>query len=335
MQRTVSIAVLGLALTAGLSAPSLAQLQKDRPPPSVEPLRELLSRARSWAYQLQGLKVPELARSTYDILVLDPGSGDGTQGLKPAEIGRLKRKPDGSRRLVLAYLNIGEAENYRAYWRASWATAPPEWLGGGNVRWKGDHRVRHWHPDWQAIVFGSRASVVGRVIGQGFDGVYMDRVDVWQFWCGERPTALEDMVAFVNGISRWAKALKPGFLIVPQNAEELLQSPHYRAAIDGLGKEDLLFGDRGNDVANLDTRIARSEMLLALARRDGLPVLAVEYARRSENHARAREHHGRLGHVLYFGPRSLAYLGQTGPPHAEDGDSEPYLATQGPLGCGR
>jgi endo-alpha-1,4-polygalactosaminidase (GH114 family) len=32
-------------------------------------------------------------------------------------------------------------------------------------------------------------------------------------------------------------------LIVPQNAEELLDDAAYRAVIDGIAKEDLLFGD--------------------------------------------------------------------------------------------
>ena len=42
---------------------------------------------------------------------------------------------------------------------------------------------------------------------------------------------------------------------------------------------------------------------------------------------------GTLGHKLYFGPRSLAYMGQSGPAHPEDRDTEPYLAERGALGC--
>ena len=51
------------------------------------------------------------------------------------------------------------------------------------------------------------------------------------------------MIAFVQALAARARALKPGFLIVPQNAEELLTDQAYRAVIDGLGKEDLLFGE--------------------------------------------------------------------------------------------
>ena len=312
--------IAGLLLA--LAAPAVAQGRQL----AVEP-RELLGKAASWGYQLQNINAAALARTPYDVLVLDTN-------LAAADVQRLKRKPDGTRRLVLAYINIGEAEDYRPYWKAAWAKSPPAWLGSSNERWKGDHRVRHWHPDWRTIIFGTKTSVVARLIAAGFDGAYLDRVDIYQFWCGERPTAFEDMVAFVEDLSRWAKAERPGFLILPQNGEELLQDARYRAAIDGLGKEDFLYGDRGNEVANYPTRVERAEELMGHAHRAGLKVLAIEYAREPENQRLAREHHGRLGHVLYFGPRSLGYMGQNGPRLKEDGDSEPYYALRGSLGCG-
>lgn len=305
------------------AAPQSSQKPGAAPPASA---RDLLKSAKSWAYQLQGINAAALARTSYDVLVLD---GD----LGRADVQRLKRKPDGRPRLVLAYVNIGEAEDYRSYWKKAWATAPPEWMGGANTRWQGDHRVRHWHPDWQAILFGNPASVFARLIANGFDGAYLDRVDIYAYWCGERPSSFDDMIAFVEALSQWSKAQRPGFLILPQNGEELLASQRYRAAIDGIGKEDFFFGDRGNDVMNYDTRIELQLELFGHAHRDGLPVLAVEYARQPANQEIARRRHGELGHVLYFAPRSLAYIGQTGPRHKEDGDTEPYLALRGRRGC--
>lgn len=315
-----------LALLLGMALPAAAQSRPRPAEAATASPRALLGAARSWAYQLQSIKPGELQRTTYDVLVLDTDLGR-------ADVARLKRKPDGSRRLVLAYVNIGEAEDYRAYWQKAWVSAPPEWMGGANTRWQGDHRVRHWHAGWQAILFGAPGSVFARLIGNGFDGAYLDRVDIWQVWCGERPTTFEDMVALVQSLSRWSKQQQPGFLIVPQNGEELLASADYRAAIDGIGKEDFFFGDRGNDVMNYDTRIELQLELFGHAHRDKVPVFAIEYAREAANHAIARKRHGELGHVLYLGPRSLAYIGQAGPRHKEDGDTEPYLALRGRRNC--
>ena len=70
------------------------------------------------------------------------------------------------------------------------------------------------------------------------------------------------MVAFVTALAAHGRALKPGLLIVPQNAEELLDDAAYRALIDGIAKEDLLFGDGRSKHPNpqevIDTRSVTS-----------------------------------------------------------------------------
>ena len=84
----------------------------------------------------------------------------------------MRRKPDGSRRLVLAYMSIGEAESYRWYWpRRSSA-----WLGAENPQWRGNYGVRFWHSDWQEIIF----EYTDKIVAAGFDGVYLDKVDEFE-----------------------------------------------------------------------------------------------------------------------------------------------------------
>lgn len=294
---------------------------------ATETARTLLHKAKSWGYQLQNVEARRLGKHAFDVLVVDAGSGDASWGLSKTEVARLQRKPDGSRRLLLAYMNIGEAEDYRYYWKRAWAKSPPGWMGSANCRWKGDHRVQHWSRDWQAILYGSASSYLGRLMRLGFDGVYLDRVDIYAHWQKTRSSAFAEVVDLVVAMSQWAKTQNPEFLVVPQNGEALLTDPRYRMAIDGLGKEDMLYGDRGNDVANDPERVAKAEQHIALLRADGLPVLAIEYTRKPENIAAARARLQALGYVAYFGPRSLAYIGHDGPPHPEDGDTESVTAT--------
>ncbi|MCI0471716.1 MAG: endo alpha-1,4 polygalactosaminidase, partial [Candidatus Aminicenantes bacterium] len=82
------------------------------------------------------------------------------------------------RRLVLAYLSIGEAENYRWYWQAGWKPGNPSWLGAENPDWKGNYAVSYWASEWQAIVF----QYVDAIIAAGFDGVYLDKIDEYEYW---------------------------------------------------------------------------------------------------------------------------------------------------------
>ena len=79
----------GVLLTAVLGGPWLAFAQA--PAEGAAPL----ARVRTWAYQLQNINAATLARTSYDLLVVDGLS------LTAAEVVRLKRKPDGSRRIVL------------------------------------------------------------------------------------------------------------------------------------------------------------------------------------------------------------------------------------------
>ncbi len=157
----------------------------------------------------------------------------------------MQRKPDSGRRIVLSYLSIGEAEDYRGYWQPEWSETPPPWLEEENPDWAGNFKVRYWHPDWQTLIFGRPESYLDRIIDAGSDGVYLDIVDAyWHFQEKGRKTAAADMVDFVTALAIYARERKPGFLIVPQNAEDLLAIEDYLAIIDAQAKEDLLFGQQ-------------------------------------------------------------------------------------------
>jgi endo-alpha-1,4-polygalactosaminidase (GH114 family) len=87
-------------------------------------------------------------------------------------------------------------------------------------------------------------------------------------------------IAFVRDLAAAALACDPGFLVIVQNAQELLHEVAYRAAIDVVAKEDLLFGATGTDERNADAMVAASQAQLDLLKRVGKPVSAVEYVTR-------------------------------------------------------
>ncbi len=113
-----------------------------------------------------------------DVLVID-ADHDRTP-LTRDEVASLRVRPDGARRLVIAYLSIGEAENYRSYWKASWDDARPAWLLDENPDWPGNFRVRYWDRSWQALIFGDDSSLLARILDAGFDGAWLDRVDQFE-----------------------------------------------------------------------------------------------------------------------------------------------------------
>ena len=124
---------------------------------SAQPEGSRLREVRSWAFQLQNVDPLEIKLSPYDLVVIDYGFDKRNATAFPREVVELMRKkPDGRRRLILAYLSIGEAENYRYYWQDSWLKQRPELLEPENPDWPGNYLVRYWHRDWQALLFGKK-----------------------------------------------------------------------------------------------------------------------------------------------------------------------------------
>ena len=299
--------VAAVALLAGTLGSLLHARAQVRDETSESPAR-LLAAARSWGYQLQNVDPDQIAATTYDMLVVDYSrDGSDALALTPEDVGKLKVKPDGSRRIVLSYLSIGEAETYRYYWKWYWRWffGRPDWRGRQNTEWRGNYGVRYWEKTWQDVIFGGDNSYLERIIKAGFDGVYLDKVDEYVDMAKENPNARDEMIAFVKAIAERARQLKPGYLIVPQNGEGLLTDSGYRAVIDGLGKEDLLYGEdkekRPNDAESIRQNVARLKLVTAMRK----PVFVVEYLDSAQEVEQARRRIQGYGFVPHFADRAL------------------------------
>lgn len=122
-----------------------------------------------------------LDQTNYDILIIDAFYNDGKQ-FTIDDINRLKTKKNGGKRMVISYMSIGEAEDYRYYWDLNWEFEPPVWLGEENPRWKGNYKVLYWNKDWQDLIISKEDSYLNRILNSGFDGVYMDIIDGFDYF---------------------------------------------------------------------------------------------------------------------------------------------------------
>jgi cysteinyl-tRNA synthetase len=55
-------------------------------------------------------------------------------------------------------------------------------LGGENPDWKGNYKVKYWDPQWQAIIYGNDRSYAKMILDAGFDGVYLDLIDAFEYY---------------------------------------------------------------------------------------------------------------------------------------------------------
>jgi cysteinyl-tRNA synthetase len=121
-----------------------------------------------------------ISQTNYDVIIMDMFFDD--LEFTSSEIGLLKAKDNGGKRLVISYMSIGEAEDYRFYWDDSWKVGNPSWIERENRDWKGNFKVQYWEPAWQDIIFGNNTSYVKKIIDAGFDGVYLDIIDAFEYF---------------------------------------------------------------------------------------------------------------------------------------------------------
>ncbi|MBI4865292.1 MAG: endo alpha-1,4 polygalactosaminidase [Candidatus Riflebacteria bacterium] len=293
----------------------------------------MLEGVRSWGYQLQGYEsggLDAIHEAGFGLMVVGYSS-DGSEAAEftAEQVAYMKNSGDpGRSKLVLAYMSIGEAETWRFYFDPAWVTEhpdgsytvnrppAPDFLCDPNPAWPGAFKVRYWDPNWQRIIIsnpgahpiiGDRKSYLDRIIDAGFDGVYLDIVDAFQYFGpteiggnDERRSAACDMVTLVAAIAQHARAVrgKSSFLVVPQNGSTILDEANYPAdtlpqgttpgafalkqgliylnAMDAIGAESTFyFGDRENN-NRLDVQTTALAALRSF-RASGKPVLAVDY----------------------------------------------------------
>ncbi len=122
-----------------------------------------------------------IQNTDYDLIIIDLFDLDGFS-LTASDIESLKVKANGGTRLVIAYMSIGEAEEYRYYWDNSFNRSSPSWLEEENKDWAGNYKVRYWDENWQSIIYGNNDSYLKMILDVGFDGVYLDIIDGFEYF---------------------------------------------------------------------------------------------------------------------------------------------------------
>jgi cysteinyl-tRNA synthetase len=272
------------------------------------PRGAIASKDGGFLYVLQpdAVAFDALVDAPFRWLVLEPSiDGDAASEFGADDIQRLRTGGPCGGKIVLAYLSVGEAEDYRDYWNPAWvdgdegppiASVAPAWLGPSNPNYGGNYKVRYWDAGWQSLMLGtadgSNKTPLDRIIDAGFDGVYLDIIDAYEFWStneGGNELSREDararMIDWVMTIAEYARATRgvKDFLVFPQNADDIIRNDEYEldslsddylSAIDGIGIEDLFYDETqkqpGEDV---DYRIEQ----LVEYRDRGKVVLVTDY----------------------------------------------------------
>jgi cysteinyl-tRNA synthetase len=325
-------------------------------PTTDEPLP--LSEVQYWAYQIQDLgatgAVDKLAKTHYDMLVLEPTRTDWSSDDKNFDTAGMVQKLQNTaasdnehRKLIIAYIDIGEAEDWRWYW--TWSTEwepntprPSDWpdyiLTHDPDGWTGNYPVAYWDVRWKDLVmygdnqnsnpYGNYTSIIDEVLKDGFDGIYLDWVEGFENTevikeaqkLGLDPAA--EMIQFIREMREYSTARNPDFIIIQQNAAALCDGhTELFAEIDAIAQEAIWFDgdafdewdaedgyDSLNDQDLVDYYLEYLDQYLDA----DIPVFDCEYALDDADTAYQNAYD--KGYVPYCTRRSLSKLTTTPPP---------------------
>lgn len=115
-----------------------------------------------------------LSYTNFDLLIIDPFIGKTI--LTKEQVEKIRTREDGTKRKVLAYMSIGEAETYRCYWNENWKVGSPKWLLEENENWENNYIVEYWNKDWVKIIKDTQREIDK----SNFDGYFLDTIDSYQ-----------------------------------------------------------------------------------------------------------------------------------------------------------
>lgn len=289
-----------------------------------------LENVKFWAYQIQDQyendNIQKLAASRYDLLVIDQ-----TRSIKgeedyddKADVSLLKNSSNssGGKKIVVCYIDVGEAESYRWYWQKSWQIGDPDWIVAEDPDgWDENYPVKFWRKEWKNIM----KKCLDRIIEDGYDGIYLDWLEIYSFEPVAEAAKAEDLdvrlelVKFVRELSQHAHLKNPDFLLIAQNAAELGEFPEYVKLFDAIAQEAIWYdgggdpdteeqpGDVPLDSYDSEGYVNHLEDWQAL----GKPVFNVEYAQKPANAQRAYRLGEEHGFKTYVTLRSLDALTKT------------------------
>jgi endo-alpha-1,4-polygalactosaminidase (GH114 family) len=139
--------------------------------------RNMLMMLDSREYETREEWFAAMSATNYDVLITD-AFYKGNRPLSKDEIHHLKFKEMGARRLVLARMSVGYAEDERFYWQRDWQIGAPTWIQALGTERAGQYVVEYWNPAWKAIV----GRYFAGIMDLGFDGVVLDGIEAYRRW---------------------------------------------------------------------------------------------------------------------------------------------------------
>jgi cysteinyl-tRNA synthetase, unknown class len=218
---------------------------------------------------LQGIDPAAVGAAPFDVKIVDLYDDSPNVVFTSAQVAQMQTGGG----LVLAYMSIGEASNFRAYF----STLPKSVLGPQDPNWPGSYQVAYWTDAWKSVC----TAYIDKMIAAGFNGAFFDVVDEYeQTWAQQTVPggdAAAAMVNLVTYLADYARAKNPNFQIWVNGAEGLLTNGTYLQTISGQVAESLFYTGTAAEKRQPASGTSYVLKQLGTALAAGKPVIDVEY----------------------------------------------------------
>lgn len=133
----------------------------------VSEARNILIMTDDSNYSSKDKFVEDISHNNYDIIIIKPLFAY-SQRFSPEDIHRMKFKKNGSRRLLIAEMNISETSPKDYFWKRQWEIGNPSWLVRKSFVTPEAVITQYWNEEWRKII----SKHFKDIITTGFDGVF-------------------------------------------------------------------------------------------------------------------------------------------------------------------
>lgn len=210
----------------------------------------------------------------------------------------------------IAYVSVGEAEDYRSYWPAIKGS---KWILEENKDWGGNYTVDPRSPEWTKVL---TEIVIPDLVKKGFQGIMMDTLDTVDVLSDQDPDhAKEYEQAMIDLVAAIHHAFPDLFLISNNGFTILDQIAPY---LSGMVVEDIYwmadFDNGGYRTVPAAWTEAKIATLLPLMDAYYLPTFDIEYLDpdNKKEIKKTKKRVKRLGFKPYFAEKDLDRFYPTG-----------------------
>jgi cysteinyl-tRNA synthetase len=228
-----------------------------------------LDTVSNWLYlidvNLDEATVALIAESDYDMVVIDFITSEAANEDYPLADVIARWHNAAHPKLVIAYIDVGQAESYRTYWQEGWGIGNPDWIISEDPDgWDENYPVAYWYDEWRAI-WMEEGGYLDQINAAGFDGVYLDWVEAYSdyavadFAAAEGVDPVQEMIWWVEDIAVTLRKTNPDSIVIAQNAAELAYYPDYVDTIDAIAQEQVWFDGGADNEPPGDCPLPRTE----------------------------------------------------------------------------